>query len=101
MGWLWCAFAGGAACLVTPLLVLICSSLRYLSDITLLMAGLTALSFWWGLDFFHNRPRQRTALILLSILARLVVVFNTGAMRFAAVQPELYARIADFLRSLR
>ncbi len=107
-GWPGWALAGGALCALAPLLVFITSSLRYLADATPLLTCLAAVGFWWGLWFFRDRPWLRGALLLMgcalmlaSVLASLVVVFNSGDMRFEAIQPDTYARFAALLHRHR
>lgn len=106
-GWLWALTWGGLLALFAPLLVFISTSMRYLADVTPMLALLSALGLWWGLRACRAHPWRRGGLILLALALLLVSIaiglllnFTNGDQRFAANNPALYQAIAHFFTPL-
>jgi ABC-type spermidine/putrescine transport system permease subunit II len=102
---LWILLVGGSTLLFLPLLVFISTSLRYLVDVLPVITLLTALSLWWALDLFRDRPFLRRMIILIAVILMLICVligtlsgFTLGTTPFEARNPALYDLINRFFQ---
>ncbi len=100
VGWM---VGGAAIAILGSLSIFIASNLRYLMDLVPLLTIISALSFWWALEFFRNSRSWRAGVFTLLILLGTVTIafgllagFNEYPYRFQTINPQLYSALSNF-----
>lgn len=101
--WMWILLAGGAVCLIAPLLMYTYSAMRYLADVVPLLVVLAAMGYWKIWMGLRGRSFWRGTLSLIflvltvvSIIMSLMANFTNGEKRFEANNPALYYQMERF-----
>ena len=101
--WLAGLCLGGVLAAFAPVLIYIFSTMRYLADVTPLLAMSGFCGWNWTSAQLKDRPYWRlvldliaTVLILASLAIGLLAVLQSPEQRLLAHNPQLYAQIAKF-----